>query len=329
VTTFVNPAETQKRKRMARWLSGSGIEIGALHNPLSIPPGADVRYVDRFREGQLREHYPELAELPLVPVSLVGDAQDLSTLPDDSVDFVIANHLFEHLDNPIRGLEEMVRVLRPGGVLYLALPEPRATFDSRRELTSVKHVVRDYRRGPKHSRKAHFIEWVEQVEMVVHGGQVKDVGARARELSEKDYSIHYHVWRPDTFIDFLSVARAATGIELELVDFAPCDRGNDNEFIFIFLKGIAIAPPEVPPVLAGAADALDFGGPELNEAEAPSTPNTDEPTIIAGPGQDPAVGRVWRLKRWFGSTSMGYRLRPFYRAAMRTYRAARRRLIRF
>jgi SAM-dependent methyltransferase len=254
VTTFANPAETKKRKRMARWLSGSGIEIGALHYPLSVPADADVRYVDRFEETQLREHYPELAELPLVPVSLIGSAQDLSALSDDSVDFVIANHLFEHLDNPIRGLQEMFRVLRAGGVLYLALPEPRATFDSKRDLTTVEHLVRDYRSGPEQSRDGHFTEWVEKVEMFIDGGHVDDVPARVRQLSEMDYSIHYHVWRPDTFMDFLSAAREVTGIELELVDFAPCDHGKDNEFIFVFLKGNAGTPPAIPPLPGEALD---------------------------------------------------------------------------
>lgn len=231
---------------MARWLSGSGIEIGALHNPLSLPPRVEVRYVDRYTVGELRTHYPELTDEPLVPVSVIGNAQDLSVLSDNSVDFVIANHLFEHLDNPILGLTEMVRVLRRSGVLYLALPEPRVTFDSRRELTTAQHVLDEYRDGPQSTREAHFIEWVEQVEAHLEGVTVDDVPARVRDLLERDYSIHYHVWRPDTFIDFLAAARAATGIQLELVDFAPCHGGEDNEFIFVFQKGIAATPPNNP-----------------------------------------------------------------------------------
>lgn len=329
MTTFVNPAETAKRKRMARWLSGSGIEIGALHNPLSLPDGAEVRYVDRFDETQLRKHYPELADKPLVPVSLIGNAQDLSVLSDNAVDFVVANHLFEHLDNPIRGLEEMARVLRPGGVLYLALPEPRATFDSRRRLTSVKHLVRDYRRGPKRSRKAHFTEWVEKVEMYTDGGQVEDVGARVRQLSEMDYSIHYHVWRPDTFIDFLSAARAVTGTELELVDFAPCDRGKDNEFIFVFLKGIDGAPPAIPPLPREAAEEPAESAPDPDPIQPPSPAVISTPPVVSAQVRDPGLGRVRNLKRWFGATRLGMRLRPFYRASVRSYQAARRRLIRY
>jgi predicted SAM-dependent methyltransferase len=323
---------------MARWLSGSGIEIGALHNPLSVPEGAEVRYVDRFDEAHLRDHYPELADQPLVPVSLIGNAQDLSALSDDSVDFVIANHLFEHLDNPIKGLKEMVRVLRPGGVLYLALPEPRATFDSKRDLTSVKHLLRDYRRGPKHSRKAHFTEWVKKVEWFLEGGQVDDIRARVRYLSDMDYSIHYHVWRPDTFMDFLSAARTVSEIELELVDFAPCDRGKDNEFIFVLLKGIDGAPPAIPPLPGETVDepAVDEHVPR--EAAAAASPIASEPpssdppvselSLDHVPVDEPALGPGRRFKRWFGTTPLGPVLRPVYRAGVRSYRAARQRLSR-
>jgi SAM-dependent methyltransferase len=293
---------------MARWLSGSGIEIGALHNPLSVPPGVDVRYVDRMTEGQLREHYPELSLENFVPVSVIGDAQDLSGLSTDTVDFVIANHLFEHLDNPIRGLREMVRVLRPGGVLYLALPDPRVTFDCEREMTSVDHVVDEYRNGPQGNRRAHFVDWVEKVEPHTHFGAAADVDARVQELMDEDYSIHYHVWRPDTFLDFLAAARAATGIELDMVGFAPCD--NDNEFIFVFLKGISQPPRAIPPVV------------EADPVPAPGGEGTGAVQTAAGRDGEVApipqsTNPAQRLKRTIGASPVGPLLRPIYRLVFR------------
>src|SRR5207249_5036937 len=51
-----------------RYLRGTGIEIGALHNPLRLPRGVDVRYVDRMTVPELRRHYPELAGGPLAGV---------------------------------------------------------------------------------------------------------------------------------------------------------------------------------------------------------------------------------------------------------------------
>lgn len=242
---------TDKRGRAARWLTGKGIEIGALHNPLPVPPTADVQYVDRMRSEDLRRHYPELANETLAPVSIIGDAHDLSAIPDGSLDFVIANHLVEHLDNPIRGLKEMVRVLRPGGILYIALPEPRVSFDRFRELTPVAHIVDEYRRGPDSNREDHFRDWVYNVEAHVDGmPRLGDNGKadRVRELMDLDYSIHFHVWRPDTFLEFLVAACREGNLTLEPLEFIPCLGGEDNEFIFIVANGIAEDPPAVPPL---------------------------------------------------------------------------------
>jgi len=37
-----------ERDRIARHLAGDGIEVGPGSNPFPIPPGATVRYVDRW-----------------------------------------------------------------------------------------------------------------------------------------------------------------------------------------------------------------------------------------------------------------------------------------
>src|SRR5262245_25377283 len=57
-----------RRAVAAAFLRGHGIEIGALHQPLMLPPGANVTYVDRMTTAELRGHYPELADLALVNV---------------------------------------------------------------------------------------------------------------------------------------------------------------------------------------------------------------------------------------------------------------------
>jgi SAM-dependent methyltransferase len=227
---------------MASWLRGSGIEIGALHNPLSVPAEATVRYVDRLPQDKLREHYPELAGAALAPVTIIGDAEDLSALPDRSVDFVIANHLLEHLEDPISGLREMHRVIRPSGILYLALPDPRVTFDRLRPLTTVEHLLAEFRRGVQGTRRTHYEEWVDLVESQLQdwdhalSGEVLSRDERVRKLMDMRYSIHFHVWQPETFKKFLRTACDVCRIQYEIVAFEPCTFGEDDEFIYVLRR---------------------------------------------------------------------------------------------
>ena len=75
------------RTRIAkRYLSGQGIEIGALHDPLPLPRSARVRYVDRLSVSELRAHYPELEQEPLVRVDIIHDGQRLTKIADASID---------------------------------------------------------------------------------------------------------------------------------------------------------------------------------------------------------------------------------------------------
>ena len=51
---------------------------------------------------------------------------DVNTLPfhDNKFDLMISAHMLEHLPNPVKGLQEMVRVLRLGAPLILAVTHP-------------------------------------------------------------------------------------------------------------------------------------------------------------------------------------------------------------
>jgi SAM-dependent methyltransferase len=55
--------------------------------------------------------------------------------------------MLEHVEDPIAALEHQLRVLKPGGTLYLTLPDARSSFDSPRQRTTVEHLLRDHRDG--------------------------------------------------------------------------------------------------------------------------------------------------------------------------------------
>jgi SAM-dependent methyltransferase len=214
-------------------LKGNGIEIGALHHPLPVPPSARVTYVDRLPESDLRRHYPELSGEVFAPVTVIGNAHDLSAFSDESLDFVIANHLVEHLEDPIKALIEFHRVLRPDGVLYLALPDGRLTFDQDRQLTSLNHLLGEFRSGTQTNRRSHYLDWAVNVD------KHSEPQAHAARLDEMDYSIHFHVWVPDTFLEFLLATKREAGLDFELAAYAPPESAEDNEFILILLKGMS------------------------------------------------------------------------------------------
>jgi SAM-dependent methyltransferase len=219
-----------------RFIQGSGIEIGALHNPLRMPRGAQVRYVDRMPVAELRRQYPELEEEELVEVDVIDDGERLGSIADDSQDFVVANHFLEHSEDPIGALLNMFRVLRTGGILYLAVPDKRFTFDLKRPTTPLDHLLRDYEEGPEHSRRSHFEEWARLVDDVPE----PDLERHVADLLAKDYSIHFHVWTQADALELLVALRERFGVSYDLEVAVR----NDHENVFV-LRKLASAPTEM------------------------------------------------------------------------------------
>lgn len=219
----------RKRRRLAAsWLFGSGIEIGALNSPLAVPAAVRVTYVDRMSSRNLLVQYPELSGKMVVPVDIIDNGETLSSIPDDSQEFIIANHFLEHCENPVGALQAWLRVLKSGGVAYIAVPDKRFTFDFRRETTDVAHVVRDYSIGPEHSRRQHYMEWVKLVMTVGDGEAV----AACDHIDTMRYSIHFHAWSAKSLKHFFIYCREVLALPFSMCEFVR----NGMEIIVILTK---------------------------------------------------------------------------------------------
>lgn len=218
----------ERRALAKRYLRGSGIEIGPLHYPLPVGPQARVRTVDRLTLDELRRHYPELGEFALAKPDVVDDGERLEKFADGSLDFIVANHFLEHCQNPIATVATLLRVLRPGGRVFLAVPDKRHTFDSGRPVTTFDHVLRDFREGPLRSYESHLGEWATYVEKTAP----ESVGARVRELREQQYSIHFHCWTQSELLELFSRLPRETSLRYEVVEFFQ----NGGECIVILEK---------------------------------------------------------------------------------------------
>lgn len=183
-----------------RYLIGKGIEIGDLRNPLEVPETIRVEYINWMKTTDLQEGYPQLGSENVVEVDRGDPGEVLITIPDNSQDFVVINHVFENCQDPITSLHHMLRILNPGGVLYLAISDQNFSVDVARPVTSFAHILRDYKEGSELSRREHFEEWVKSVKKVKDSGEIEKI---VDEMIKNNCSIHFHVWRSLEFLDFL------------------------------------------------------------------------------------------------------------------------------
>ncbi len=218
------------REHFSQQLIGEGLEIGPLHRPMKTHSQMNVKYIDRYSVEDLRSHYPELNELPLVEPDILGDAETLSSVDDSSFDFIISAHVIEHMKNPLLSLENWIRVLKPGGSLYLIVPDKRMIFDKNRSRTSLEHLILDYLQPSEERDFEHFLDYAKNVHSK-HGDLAIE---EAQKLVRDDYSIHFHVFIPTDILKLLNwfdqnVARIS-------IKEGPCLAPGSDEFHFLVEK---------------------------------------------------------------------------------------------
>lgn len=212
------------RHHFSSQLKGKGLEIGPLHRPMLRHPGQEIDYIDRCTVKELREHYPELQDFPLVEPTIIGDAQTLENVPSRSFDFVIAAHVIEHMKNPLGAIEAWCRVCKQNGLLYLIVPDKRAIFDKQRLRTTLEHLILDYQEPSDERDYEHFLDYAH----FVHHKSGRDAIIEADRRVREDYSIHFHTFIPtdvkkllEWFSEHVAAIRIAEG---------PCMSPGSDEF---------------------------------------------------------------------------------------------------
>ena len=73
-----------------------------------------------------------------------NDAVNITCINEPTYDFVFASHVLEHIANPIKALNEWLKMINIGGYLILVLPEKTACFDHKRPYSSFSTILKQY-----------------------------------------------------------------------------------------------------------------------------------------------------------------------------------------
>jgi len=196
-------AQSARRAIAHSFISGSGLEIGAASRPFPLPAGVSCFYGDVNDHDALRTR----CEGELVPAGELN-AQTLEGVTDASLDFVIAAHVIEHLENPLGALRHWLRVLRPGGRAIVVVPDKRHTFDRSRPETPLSHVISDEMDGGDGTRRQAYEEHIRFVHVELGGIPIpeNEIASGIDRLISARFDTHFHAWTASGFrlvLDYL------------------------------------------------------------------------------------------------------------------------------
>lgn len=148
--------------------------------------GRDARYAIRHISSdkailnlgsgvkKIREDVINVDFFPFANVDVVADITDLP-LADQSIDAIICEFVLEHLPNPERVVDEIKRVLKSGGVVYVAVPFVASFHSSPNDFyrwskQGLRHLMKDFKEldsgircGPTAALLYVFSEWLSTI----------------------------------------------------------------------------------------------------------------------------------------------------------------------
>jgi SAM-dependent methyltransferase len=232
-----------------------GLEIGPLAQPRVRKDEGPIWYVDHASAADLRQKYSideAMQELGLIDQIvetdyIVEDGKKISGVVagDAPFDYVIASHLIEHIPDPVGWIAEVAKVLRPGGILSLVIPDKRYCFDINRRTSDISDIVDAYLREltrPTFKQVYDFFSkglfgavdtaavWagtVDYSDVAPTDHEDPDVAAleacRSMDGSNAFVDAHCHVFTPDSFLELFEKLVRLRLIDFELVTFVPTE----------------------------------------------------------------------------------------------------------
>lgn len=135
-----------------------GIEIGgSAHNAFGLNT-LNVDYTDDYSTIFKKKEIELVGECLKVDIVASGD-----NLPfkDNTVDFVISSHVIEHFYDPVKAIEEWLRVVKPGGYVFIIAPHMDRIGELASPRTLPSEIIdrHEHPNPPKIDHHGHYSCW--------------------------------------------------------------------------------------------------------------------------------------------------------------------------
>ena len=78
---------------------------------------------------------------------IVNDAVNINNVQNNSYDFVFSSHSLEHIANPLKAINEWLRIIKSGGYIIIIVPEKSVCFDHKRNYSKFSTLLSQYEKN--------------------------------------------------------------------------------------------------------------------------------------------------------------------------------------
>lgn len=129
---------------------------------------------------------------------IINDAVNISLVENERYDFLFSSHCLEHIANPLKAIQEWLRIIKNDGYIILIVPEKTQCFDHKRDISSFSTLLSQYRRNIGEDDLSTLPEILEKhdLSMDLPAGNIEQFTTRSLD-NIHNRCLHHYVYSPD------------------------------------------------------------------------------------------------------------------------------------
>lgn len=132
----------------------------------------------------------------------INDAVNIESISDKSYDFCFSSHCLEHIANPLKAVNEWLRIVKDDGYIIMILPEKNACFDHNRNNTQFEILLHQYENNVGEDDLSTLPEILENHDLSMDTPAGTFEQFKFRSLSNYyNRCLHHYVYSPRLLMD--------------------------------------------------------------------------------------------------------------------------------
>jgi SAM-dependent methyltransferase len=133
---------------------------------------------------------------------IINDAVDISLVQNEHYDFIFSSHLLEHIANPLKAINEWLRIIKNDGYIIIIVSEKSHCFNHKREYSQFSTLLLQYEKNIDEDDLSTLPEilFYHDLSMDLSVGDFEEFTKRSLD-NFNNRCLHHYVYNDELLID--------------------------------------------------------------------------------------------------------------------------------
>jgi hypothetical protein len=136
---------------------------------------------------------------------IISDAVNISLVQNECYDFIFSSHSLEHIANPLKAINEWLRIIKNGGYVVIIVPEKSCCFDHKRNYSRFSTLLSQYEKNVNEDDLSTLPEILNNhdLSMDLPAGSLESFTKRSLD-NYNNRCLHHYVYNDKLLMDICS-----------------------------------------------------------------------------------------------------------------------------